>query len=247
MAGVLAAPAFAAGGIPVTVDYYSMILNALGQDRMWVPTVGATFVLILLTIMGLYFKSSLAADEDRVEPRGTFSLRFVIEGILGFVLGLAKDNCGAHYRKFFGFLAALFLFILTCNLTGLVPGFPPPTVNMDTNLAMGFLVFIVYNYAGVKEHGFAYIKHFAGPVIFIAPLFFCIEIVSHASRPLSLSLRLVGNIYGDHTLLGIFTGLSYIVFPALLMFFGLLVAVVQSFVFTLLSGIYISMAISHDH
>jgi F-type H+-transporting ATPase subunit a len=148
---------------------------------------------------------------------------------------------------FFGFLAAIFLFVLTCNLTGLIPGFPPPTVSMDTNLGMGFIVFLVYNYAGFKEHGMAYLKHFAGPVIYIAPLFFCIELVSHASRPLSLSLRLVGNIYGDHTLLGIFTGLSYIVFPALLMFFGLLVAVVQSFVFTLLSGIYISMAISHDH
>ena len=247
MAGGLTAPAFAAGGIPHTVDYYSMILHALNQDKMWVPTVGAIFVLILLTAMGLYFRAALAADGNSVEPKGSFSLRFIIEGILSFVLGLAKDNCGEQYRKYFGFLAALFLFILTCNLTGLIPGFPPPTVSMDTNLAMGFIVFIVYNFAGIKEHGFAYIKHFAGPVIFIAPLFFCIELVSHASRPLSLSLRLVGNIYGDHTLLGIFTGLSYIIFPAVLMFFGLLVAVVQSFVFTLLSGIYISMAISHDH
>ncbi len=247
MAGGLAAPAFAAGGIPQTIDYYSMILHALGQDKMWVPTVGAIFVLILLTIMGLYFKAALKADGNNVEPKGTFSLRFILEGILSFVLGLSKDNCGDQYRKYFGFLATLFLFILTCNLTGLIPGFPPPTVSMNTNLAMGLIVFIVYNFAGLKEHGGAYIKQFAGPVIFIAPLFFCIELVSHASRPLSLSLRLVGNIYGDHTLLGIFTVLSYIILPAVLTFFGLLVAVVQSFVFTLLSGIYISMAISHDH
>jgi len=247
LAGGLSGTAFAAGGIPHAVDYYSMILYALGQDKMWAPTVGAVFVLILLTLMGLYFKSSLEADGSNIEPKGTFSLRFVLEGILGFVLGIAKDNCGVQYRSYFGFLAALFLFILTCNVTGLIPGFPPPTVSMDTNLSMGLIVFLVYNYAGVKEHGGSYIKHFAGPVILIAPLFFCIELVSHASRPLSLSLRLVGNIYGDHTLLGIFTGLSYIIFPAVLMFFGLLVAVVQSFVFTLLSGIYISMAISHDH
>lgn len=244
---IFALPAQAAGGVAHTIDYYEMVLHAFHQEKMWIPTVGALFVTLLLTLAGLYFRASLKADGDSVEPKGTFSLRFVVEGILEFVLGLAKDSCGDQYRKYFGFLATLFLFILTCNLTGLIPGFPPPTVSMDTNLAMGLIVFVVYNFAGMKEHGGSYIKHFLGPVIFIAPLFFCIELVSHASRPISLSLRLVGNLYGDHTLLGIFTGLSYIIFPALLLFFGLLVAVVQSFVFTLLSGIYISMAISHDH
>jgi F-type H+-transporting ATPase subunit a len=239
--------AFAAAGSPVIVDYYQIVLKTLGVDKMWVPTLGALFILSLLVVIGFRFRSALAADGNDIVPSGKFSLRFLIEGILSFVLGIAKDNCGSQYRSYFGFLAALFLFILLSNLTGLIPGFPPPTLSMDTNLAMGLFVFIVYNFAGVKEHGFSYIKHFAGPVIFIAPLFFCIELVSHASRPLSLSLRLVGNLYADHTLLGIFTGLSYIVFPALLVFFGLLVAIVQSFVFTLLSAIYISMAISHDH
>lgn len=244
---LLALPAHAAGGVPHTIDYYEIVLHALHIDKMWIPTVGALFVTLLLVLIGVYFKSSLSSDGDDVEPKGTFSLRFVIEGILEFILSLAKDSCGDQYRKFFGFLATLFLFILLCNLTGLIPGFPPATLSMDTNLAMGVVVFLVYNFAGLKEHGVSYIKHFLGPVILIAPLFFCIELVSHASRPISLSLRLVGNLYGDHTLLGIFTGLSYIIFPALLLFFGLLVAVVQSFVFTLLSGIYISMAISHDH
>lgn len=245
--GLTATPALAEGGIPHFIDYYSIILHALHLEPMWIPTVGSLFVLLLLTVAGLYFKSSIAADKGDVVPNGRFSLRFLLEGILEFVLNLSKDNCGDQYRKYFGFLASLFLVILTANLTGLIPGFPPPTVSLDTNLAMGFIVFLVYNYAGIKEHGGGYIKHFLGPVIFIAPLFFCIELVSHASRPLSLSLRLVGNIYADHSLLGIFTGLSYIIVPAVLMFFGLLVAVVQSLVFTLLSGIYISMAISHDH
>ncbi len=246
--GFSAAPAFAAGGgVPVFIDYYAMVVNALKIDKMWIPTVGLVFVLLVLTAMGLYFKGSVAKDKDDVIPKGRFSLRYMLEGILEFVLGLSKDNCGDQYRKYFGFLASLFLVILVSNLTGLIPGFPPPTVSMDTNLAIGIIVFLVYNFAGIKEHGAGYLKHFLGPVIFIAPLFFCIELVSHASRPISLSLRLVGNIYGDHTLLGIFTGLSYIIVPAVLMFFGLLVAVVQSLVFTLLSGIYISMAISHDH
>ena len=88
-----------------------------------------------------------------------------------------------------------------------------------------------------------------GPVVLIAPLFFAIEMVSHASRPLSLSVRLMGNIFADHTLVGVFTSLSVtqFLFPSVLMFFGLMVAVVQSFVFTLLTGIYIQLAISHDH
>lgn len=247
--GFSSLPAVAAegGGVPHFIDYYAMVVHALHVDKMWIPTVGLIFVTLLLIAMGLYFKNSVAGDKDEVVPDGRFSLRFVIEGILGFVLGLSKDNCGDQYRKFFGFLASLFLVILVSNLTGLIPGFPPPTVSMDTNLAIGAIVFLVYNFAGIKEHGSGYLKHFLGPVALIAPLFFCIELVSHASRPISLSLRLVGNIYGDHTLLGIFTGLSYVIVPAVLMFFGLLVAVVQSVVFTLLSGIYISMAISHDH
>lgn len=246
--GFSAAPAFAAGGgVPVWIDIYGIVANAIGVDKKWIPTIGFVFVFILLTLGGLYFKKAVAKDNDNIVPSGKFSLRFLIESFLDFILGLAKDNCGDQYRKYFGFLASLFLVILVSNVSGLIPGFPPPTVSMDTNLAMGLIVFLVYNFAGIKEHGGAYLKHFMGPVIFIAPLFFCIELVSHASRPISLSLRLVGNLYGDHTLLGIFTGLSYIVVPALLMFFGLLVAVVQSLVFTLLSGIYISMAISHDH
>ncbi len=243
----MTAEAAYASGIPQTIDYYEIVAHNLGLGKQWVPTIGGLLVLVIVTLMGLYYKSAVAKAKDEVAPSGKFSLRFVLEGILEFLHGLAKDNCGESFRKFLPFLSALFIFILTCNLSGLVPGFPPPTESMDTNVAMGLIVFLVYNYAGLKEHGFAYVKHFLGPVAAIAPIFFCIELVSHGSRPLSLGLRLAGNIYGDHTLLGVFTGLSYVFLPAVLMFFGLLVAVVQSFVFTLLTGIYISMAISHDH
>lgn len=235
------------GGIPHTISYYGIIAEKLHLGEPWVPTIGALFATALLLLIGLKFKGDVASSGDNVEPSGKFSLRFVVESLLELVAGVAKDNGGHDWRKYFPFLAALFLFILTCNLTGLIPGFPPPTESMDTNVAMGLCVLVVYNWAGLKEHGGGYIKHFLGPVAFIAPLYFCIEIVSHLSRPLSLGLRLMGNIFGDHTLLGVFTSLSYILLPALLTFFGLLVAVVQSFVFTLLTGIYISMAISHDH
>ncbi len=245
---LFAPTAFAAGGIPQTISYYEMVLDAFHANHQWVPTVGALFCTLVIIVIGLRYKAAVAASAAEVRPSGDFSMRFVIESILDFVHGIAKDNCGHGFRKFFPFLSALFIFILTCNLSGLVPGFPPPTESMDTNVAMGIFVFLVYNIAGFKEQGaVGYFKHFLGPVAAIAPLYFAIEMVSHGSRPLSLGLRLAGNIFGDHTLLGVFTSLSYIVLPALLMFLGLLVAVVQSFVFTLLTGIYISLAISHDH
>jgi hypothetical protein len=139
-------PAFAAGGVPVMIDFYKIATNILGIDKMWIPTVGALLVLCLLTVMGLFFRSSLAADGQSVEPNGKFSLRFVLEGILGFVLSLAKDNCGDQYRKYFAFLAALFLFILVSNLTGLIPGFPPPTLS---------ILYFAWNFYGSELYHFS--------------------------------------------------------------------------------------------
>jgi F-type H+-transporting ATPase subunit a len=238
----------AGGGIPETVNYYHMILHAMHLPEYWVPTVGALFITLIVLMVGVRYRSAVNAAGDDVIPGSRFSLRFVMESMMDMLYGLGKDNCGKDFRKFLPLIFSLFIFILFSNLSGLVPGFEPPTVSMDTNVAMGIIVFIVYNYAGLKEHGGSYIKHFLGPVAMIAPLFFLIELISHGSRPFSLGLRLMGNIFGDHTLLGVFTGLCvFVPVPALLMFFGLLVAVVQSYVFTLLTGIYISMAISHDH
>ncbi len=180
-------------------------------------------------------------------PSGKFSLMTIIEQMLDVVYGVAKDTCGHDYRKFLPLLSGLFFFIIISNLSGLFPGLVPPTESISTNLALGLSVFLVYNAAGIKEHGWSYAKQFWGPVGFIGPLLVIIELVSHLSRPMSLSIRLMMNIVGDHLILTIFTGLTYLVIPAILMFFGLLVACIQSFVFTMLSGIYISMAISHDH
>jgi len=242
--------AFAAGGaIPHFIDYYAMILGALGFDaegiKTWTPVVGALFILMTTVLCGLVFSSSVSKAD--VAPESRFSFRGAIEMVLDFVHGLTKENIGHGHEKYFGFLAGLFLFILIGNLSGLIPGFPPPTVNFSTNLAMGACVFIVYNIAGIKEHGGHYIKQFMGPVAWIAPIVMGIELISHASRPLSLGLRLMGNIFADHLMLAAFTGITYLVVPAVLMFFGLLVAAVQSYVFTLLAAIYISMARSHDH
>lgn len=247
--------AFAAGSGPALefINFYAIILNALGVHDShavhdWIPVLGGLFTLSVLTGVGLVFKSSIERAGDEVRPEDRFSLRTFVEMVLDFVYGLAVDVIGkGQARSFFTLLASLFLFIFVSNLSGLAPGFPPATESLNTNLAMGFVVFFVYNLAGLKEHGPGYFKHFFGPVWWLAPLLFIIELISHLVRPLSLSLRLYGNIFGDHLVVSVFTGLTYLVVPAFLLFFGLLVASIQSFVFTLLSSIYISMAVSHDH
>ncbi len=127
----------------------------------------------------------------------------------------------------------------------------PATDNLNTTLALGIFTFVVYNYYGLKEHGLAYLKHFLGPLLLLAPLMLPIELIGHAVRPLTLGLRLYGNIMADHTVLSVFVGmfekLWFIPVPAIFYGMGIFVASMQAFVFTMLSMIYVSMAIAHDH
>jgi F-type H+-transporting ATPase subunit a len=220
----------------------------MGLSDVWIPTAGALLTFLVCLFTGLVFKAKIAGSSNDLAPPEGFGVRFLVENIMEFIRTLSLEQCGEHYyKKYLPLLAGLFVFILVSNLSGLIPGLPPTTESMSTNVGLGVIVFLIYNAAGLKEHGFSYFKQFLGPVAFIAPVFFCIEMVSHLARPLSLGLRLMGNIAGDHILLWVFTGLTWAVVPSFLMFFGLLVSVVQSFVFTLLTSIYISMAVSHDH
>ena len=102
----------------------------------------------------------------------------------------------------------MFTFILFANLIGLVPGFTAPTGNIGTTFGLGIVSFVAYNYYGFREHGVSYLKHFAGPVIWLAPLMAVVEVLSHVFRPVSLAIRLFGNMFADHLVLGIFTDLT---------------------------------------
>ena len=225
--GLIPSISFASGPGVQFIDYYELILERLGLSEHqivdWAPVLGGFLSLAILTIVGLKFRASVARSGVDVVPEERFCLRTFVEMVLDFVHDLARDVIGHDFRPFLSLLFGLFLFIFTSNLTGLVPGFPPATESINTNLAMGLTVFIWYNIAGVREHGPAYIKQFFGPVWWLAPLMFGIEVISHLARPISLSLRLYGNIFGDHLVLSVFTGLSYLVLPAFLLFFGLLV------------------------
>ena len=145
--------------------------------------------------------AALVPRRPALVPRG---LQNAAEAVLEFVLALIDDVIGPEGRRFLPLIATLGLFIFACNLLGLVPGFTAPTDNLNTNLACALVVFFSYHWIGIRAHGLgAYLKHFAGPMPALAPLMVPIELISHLARPLSLTLRLFGNMLGGHILLSV--------------------------------------------
>jgi F-type H+-transporting ATPase subunit a len=184
-------------------------------------------------------------SDDELVPDGKLTIRNLIELMVQGIQGVMADSMGPAAPRFLPLIGALAFFILFSNLSGLVPGFMPPTDNLNTTLACALVVFLSYNYFGFKEHGLAYLKHFAGPFWWLAWLMIPIEIISHCARPMSLSLRLFGNIMGDHKVGAIFFMLVPLAIPVFTLVLGLFVSLVQTFVFMLLSMVYISGAIEH--
>ena len=210
---------------------------------------GAVLVLLLLVIMGIAIKGKLSS-ESAVLPDSKISLNNFFQVIgLDFLFDIFESIMGSREKaiKYFPLLAGSFFFILFLNLLGVVPGFLPPTGSLNTTLAFGILIFVLYNYYGFREHGIGYLRQFMGPVLFLAPLMIIIELISHLVRPVSLSLRLFMNITGDHMVLGVFTNLTHLIIPAIFVGLGVFVSFLQAFIFTVLSAIYIALAESHSH
>jgi F-type H+-transporting ATPase subunit a len=158
------------------------------------------------------------------------------------------DITGEEGRWLFPLAGTVFLYVFIGNLIGLVPGFFPPTANLNTTASIALVVFTFTHIIGIKYHGAAYIKHFMGPVWWMSPLIFVIEIIGHFARILSLSFRLFGNMMGHEIVLGILFGLAGLFFaPLPIMALGVFVAFVQAFVFFLLSVIYFTGAMEHAH
>ncbi len=166
--------------------------------------------------------------------------------IVGFD-SLIENVMGQDGRPFFPLIATIGLFVLVGNLLGLVPSCFPPTANLNTNAALALTVFATTHYIGIKKHGAHYVKHFMGPIIWLAPLMFIIEVLSHLVRPISLSLRLFGNMYGKEIVLMIFFALVPLFMPIPIMFLGVLISMIQAFVFVLLSMIYIAGSLEEAH
>jgi len=214
------------------------------------------FVLILITVFSVVVGGKYKRMLDDPAPRPGVSGQNLMEMVVQTVLGMMREIIGGHKpEQYLPLIGSLTFVILFNNLLGLIPGFYTATDNVNTNAAMALTVFLLYHYFGMKTHGVAkYLAHFMGPLegkvkYIMAPLMIPIELISHLARPLSLSLRLFGNMFGDHKVFAVFMGLAAlpIIYPLPFLALGLLVAIVQTLVFVLLSMVYIGLATAESH
>ncbi len=222
-------------------------LPFLGEMPEYMPPYVANGLLVMALVILLAFLGNrqLGKSKDAIIPDDRLTLRNILELIVEGVLKLLEANMGKRGKDFIFIIGGLVVFILFSNLSGVVPGFDPPTDSLNTTAACALTVFFLTHYYGMREHGMKYLKHFTGPFWWLAPLMVPIEMIGHLARPLSLSLRLFGNIMGDHTVLLMFFGLMPFLIPIVAMALGMFVAIVQTLVFVLLSMAYFSGAIEH--
>lgn len=204
-----------------------------------------TFAMELLVFFGLlvYFVAvRLTLDVERPAP-----VQHLAEAIHGFVSEQGESIIGHGYERYISFVTVVALFVLLCNLLGLIPGLKSPTADVVVPFGCAILTFLYYNYNGIRTHGFGYIKQFLGPVWWLTWLLFPIELISHMARLLSLTVRLYANIFaGDMVILAFFS-LIPIGFPLLFMGLHVMVAFVQAFLFMALALIYLSLAVGEEH
>ena len=200
-------------------------------------------ITLFILFIGLAIRSSLS-----VEHPG--KLQIVLEDIVAFLVGVLESNMGPKGRKFLPLLGSIFVFILLGNLMGQIPGLGSPTSNINVPFALAITLWLYYHWQGILANGpLNYIKHFAimpGVPIVMAPLIFVIEIISHMSRVLSLTLRLFGNIFGEHLVVLIIASIVPFIAPLPIQFLGLIVGPLQAFIFLTLGAIYLTAATHVD-
>ncbi len=213
----------------------------------------------LLLAAGVAVRRQLTQAGGIVPDEG-ITLRNVIEVIVERLANLARDRLGADYRKYFPIVGTMFLFILVSNLMGLVPGVAGATSDVNTPAAWAIIAWLVYTSVGIAKHKHWYLVKYMGPVFFerqifgrtlrfrlLAPLFLVLEIPLDFARILTLTVRLLANMFADHTVVAVWIGLVPIAIPAIFMGLSLIVAVLQAFIFSLLTMIYIELALQEPH
>jgi len=239
------------------VSVFQSLEHATGISWVfWSATLSAALVLGT----GLAVRARIAATGGGVIPDEGLSLRNVLELLVEMLSKLAQENMGPNWRRYFPLIGTLFLFILVSNLIGLIPTVDGATSNSNTTWAWAIMSFLLHQYVGIREHGFRYINHFLGPSLYdlkvggrtyhlrlLAPMYAPIELISHVSRVFTLAVRLLANMFADHTVVGVWILLVPVAVPAIFMGLGLLVAFLQAYVFALLSMIYIGLALEEAH
>jgi|SRR5579864_531205 len=198
-------------------------------------------VVIILILLFLLVRSRLSAEKPR-------AMQHSVELLDEFVRGTCSDIIGHHYDQFVPMLTTIFVFVLFSNLIGVIPGFESPTAEVTVPLGLAVVSFLYYNWHGVRKNGlFKYLKHFLGPVWWLAPLMVVIEIISHFARLLSLTVRLWANIYAGDLVTMAFFSMIPLAVPVVFNMLHIGVALLQAYVFMLLTIIYVSGAVAEEH
>lgn len=215
---------------PVTLEYTTLLL----------------FVFGLIVVFTLVTRARLANTEAAKIPEGRLTIASFTENFVEAFYNMLKDALGARDAKYFlPIIGTCALLIFFSNALGLIPGFSPPTSNFNVTLACGLIIFFSTHLYGLRRNGVAYLQHFIGPVWWLFWLMLPLEVISHLVRPISLAIRLCVNLFVDHLVVSVFTGLVFIFIPVPVMILGVLVVVLQTYVFCLLATIYIQLAIEH--
>jgi F-type H+-transporting ATPase subunit a len=199
-------------------------------------------ILVVVLIMLI-----VALVRGRLSAENPGKLQQIFELIYEFIDSTIKEVGVHHGERFVYYIGTIFIFILSMNLIGLIPGLDAPTNYIPVTVGLAVVTFFYYNMVGFQEHGIGYLKQFMGPVAWLAWFMVPIEVISHFVRPLSLSVRLYGNMFAGEQVTGVFLSLTYLVIPVIFMLLHVFVAFVQTYVFTLLTTIYIGGATSEEH
>lgn len=217
-----------------------LYINLPGLEHY--PHVTCTWVIMIVLAISSY----LVSRRITLVPEGGGQNFF--EAAVEWIANFMDENIGHGGSKYMPLIGTLAFFILSCNLIGLIPGLVSPTANVNTNAAMAVVVFLSYHYIGIKKHGIVkYIKSFTGPIWWLAPLMLPVEIIAHLARPLTLTLRLFGNIKGEDLVLVILASVFPLLAPVPMMFLAILTSIIQTVIFSLLSMFYIAGALEEHH
>lgn len=226
---------------------WESFLHLTGLDARWgdvhVPDHVAMSIFVMLVIAAVFIPLRFALSKEKPGKLQQM-LELLVEGIDNLLEEVVGHGAGRRYMAFIGTLA---IFILFANLSGLFFFLQPPTQNPNVTWALAITAFLYYNWRGLRAHGLSYFKQFLGPVAALALLFIPIEIISHAARALSLSLRLFGNIFGEHAVSAEFFGIAPIIVPIPVMLLGLFASMLQAFIFVMLTMVYLAGAEATEH
>ncbi len=226
---------------------WDWFLSLTGLASRWghveVPDYVAMSLFVLLVLVAIFLPLRWTLREESPSKFQMF-LEQLVQGLRGLIDNQVGHGASERYLPIIG---AFTMFIFFSNICGLFFFLTPPTQSVNVTFGLAFFSFFLYNAIGIKHHGFGYVKHFLGPIPLLAPLFLVVEIVSHNARWLSLGLRLFGNITGEHTVAGVFNQLVPLLIPLPLMAIGVFAAVIQTFIFVMLTVVYIAGAEAEEH